>query len=314
MTGGPARDIAQQTIVVTGAGGFLGSSVAVALHERGARVRAHLGPRGFVGRELPASIQTANAEITDATAMRSIVSGSGTVIHLAGPPSVRASFDAAADYCAVHAVGTTVCLQACVDEGVRRFVYISSADVYGRPLTDRVAEDHPLCARSPYAAAKIGAEQMVFAFAHSHGIDAVILRPFSIYGGGMSPLSLLSTILAQARGHDEIVLADLKPERDYCYVGDFAEAASQAAFVAVESPAIVNVGTGTGTSVAALANAVLRVLGRRATLIERPRDARPAGSEIYRLVADPRRAQAILQWQPAVDLESGIRKTVDAMS
>ena len=76
MTGMAPRDIAQQTIVVTGAGGFLGSYVATALHERGARVRAHRGPHGFVGRELPASVETANAEITDATAMRSIVSSS----------------------------------------------------------------------------------------------------------------------------------------------------------------------------------------------------------------------------------------------
>lgn len=307
-----APDSAQQTIVVTGAGGFIGSAVVAALHERGSHIRAHIGPPGFAGRALPGAVETAYAEITDAAAMRSIVSGSDAVIHLAGPPSVRASFDAPAEFAAIHVGGTTACLQACVDGGVRRFVYVSSADVYGSPQTDRVAEDHPLSARSPYAAAKIGAEHMVGAFAHAYGLDAVILRPFSIYGPGSSHQSLVWTILAQARSGHEIALADLRPERDYCYVDDFAEAAARAAFVTIASPLIVNVGTGIGTSVADVARAALRVIGRQADVLERPREKRPGASEIYRLVADTRKARELLGWQSAVDLASGLRKTLDA--
>jgi UDP-glucose 4-epimerase len=308
----PEPGCAQRTVVVTGAGGFIGSPVVAALLARGTRVRAHLGPPGFVGRKLPESVEVANAYITDASAMRSIVSQSHAVIHLAGPPSVRASFEAAAEYAAIHVVGTTACLQACIEEGVRRFVYVSSADVYGRPQTDRVAEDHPLCARSPYAAAKIGAEQMVGAFAYAHGLEVVILRPFSIYGPGLSQYSLLWTILEQARSEHEIILADLEPERDYCYVDDLAEAAVRATFASIESPLIANVGTGIGTSVAGLARVVLQVIGREAEVLERPRDKRPGDSEIYRLVADPRKAHAFLGWDSAFDLTTGIRKTIDA--
>jgi nucleoside-diphosphate-sugar epimerase len=304
----------QPAVVVTGAGGFIGRPVVAALLETETRVRAHVGPPGIVGHALPDSVETANADITDASAMCSIVAGSRAVIHLAGPPSVRASFERAAEYAAIHVVGTTVCLQACVDEGVRRFVYVSSADVYGRPQTDRVAEDHPLCARSPYAAAKIGAEQMVGAYATAHGLETVILRPFSIYGPGLSHYSLLWTILKQARGQDDIVLSDLRPERDYCYVDDLAQAAVRALFARIEQPIIVNIGTGTGTSVADLARAALAVIGRQAEVLERPHDKRPGDSEIYRLVADPRKARAILGWDYAFDLAAGLRKTIDAMS
>jgi nucleoside-diphosphate-sugar epimerase len=302
----------RRIVVVTGAGGFIGSPVVAALLKLGIAVRAHRGPPGFVGRALPASVEVANAEITDGSAMRSIVAESDAVIHLAGPPSVRDSFDDAAAYAAAHVVGTTVCLQACVDQGVRRFVYVSSADVYGRPQSARVVEHHPLSARSPYAAAKVGAEQMVGAFAHAHGIEAVILRPFSIYGPGLSHRSLLWTILDQARGHDEIVLDDLKPERDYCFVDDLAEAVVRAISATVESPLIVNIGTGIGTSVADLARLALKAIGREANVVERSRDKRPGNAEIFRLVADPRKAQASLGWESSVDLAAGLRKTIDA--
>ena len=299
-------------VAVTGAGGFIGPPVVAALHARGLRVRAHAGPHGFAGRPLPEAAEIVHADITDASAMRAIFSGCDAVIHLAGPPSVRASFDRAPEYVTVHVGGTTVSLQACIDEGVRRFVYLSSADVYGRPQTDRVAEDHPLSARSPYAAAKIGAEQMVGAFAHARGLEAVILRPFSIYGPGMSHESLLFTILDQARSRDEIVLADLEPVRDYCYVDDLAQAVVLATLAPVASPLIVNAGTGTGTSVAELARIVLQLTGAHANVVERARDKRPGDSEIYRLVADPAKALATLGWKPATSLESGLRKTIDA--
>lgn len=299
-------------IAVTGAGGFIGPAVVAALHARGSRVRAHVGPDGFAGRALPEAVEIVHADVGDATAMRAIVSGCDAVVHLAGPPSVRASFESAAAYVAVHVGGTTVALQACVDEGVRRFVYLSSADVYGRPQTERVTEDHPLAARSPYAAAKIGAEQMVGAFAHARGLEAAILRPFSIYGPGMSRESLLWTILDQARSRDEIVLADLKPVRDYCFVDDLAQAVALAASASIASPLIVNIGTGIGTSVADLARIVLEIAGAHANVVERVRDKRPGDSEIYRLVADPSKALTSLGWRSATSLASGLRKTIDA--
>lgn len=304
---------AQRPVVVTGAGGFIGSSVVAALRAQGVNVRAHAGPPGFVGRALPDTVEVAYAEITDGPAMRSIVAGSRAVIHLAGPPSVRGSLEAAAEYVAIHVGGTTECLKACVAEHVPRFVYISSADVYGRPHTDRVAENHPLSSRSPYAAAKVGAEHMVGAFAHVHGLETVILRPFSIYGPGLSRYSLLWTILEQARDQREILLADLRPERDYCYVGDLADAIARAVVVPVESPMILNVGTGIGASVSDLAKTVLRVIGRDAEVLERPGAKRPGSSEIYRLVADPGNAHAMLGWDATVDLTAGLRATIEAM-
>ena len=124
--------------------------------------------------------------------------GSDVFVHLAGPPSVRRSFDAPQAYVQTHVAGTAAALAAAQRACVRRFVYISSAEVYGRPQVNPVPEDHPLRARSPYAAAKIGAEQLSGHFATAYAMETVILRPFSVYGPGVSESSLIGTILRQA--------------------------------------------------------------------------------------------------------------------
>jgi UDP-glucose 4-epimerase len=146
------------------------------------------------------------------------------VIHLAGPPSVAASFDLPAEYARIHVGGTATVLDACRRLRIRRLVYLSSAEVYGQPQTNPVREDHPLEARSPYAAAKIGAEKFIESFAYSFALQSVILRPFSVYGAGLCSQSLIGAILHQARHGDSVRLATLAPIRDYCHVKDVATA------------------------------------------------------------------------------------------
>ena len=213
----------------------------------------------------------------------------------------------------MHIGGTVTVLDACRITGVNRVIYVSSAEVYGQPETNPVREDYPVQARSPYAAAKIGAERFVEAFVHAHEIHAMVLRPFSLYGPRVSPQSLLGTIIHDAGEGVAIVLADLEPVRDYCHVDDMAEAVLCAASVTIPSYCVVNVGTGQGTSVAALAAIVLEILGRDLPVREHPGKKRPGNSEITRLIADPTRAREILRWSPSFSLRSGLEQTIRLM-
>jgi nucleoside-diphosphate-sugar epimerase len=292
-------------IAVTGAGGFLGSAVIPALARKGATVHAILGPGDTA---TPAAAAVSRLEIRDRAALAATLDGAQTVVHLAGPASVAASFLDPLLYLQIHAEGTAALLEACRAAGVSRVIHVSSAEVYGRPLRNPVDEGHPLSARSPYAAAKIAAEKLIEAASHAQGIQATVLRPFSIYGPGASKESLIPRIIGQAlERKPEVVLRDLRPIRDYCFVTDLAEAVAAACERNEGGFAVFNIGTGVGTSVAQVAELILRGGSRLAE--SRDKD-RPGSSEILELVADNRRSREQLHWTPAVSLSDGLQLTM----
>jgi len=298
-------------ITVTGAGGFLGPVVVDALARQGARVQAIIGPPGEPARIPPGAAYVAQADVCDAAAMAKLVADVNAVVHLAGAASVAASFQDPARTVRVHAEGTAAVLQACCAGGVRKLVYVSSAEVYGQPLRSPVSEQHPLSARSPYAAAKIGGEKLIEAWGHAFGLHAVILRPFSIYGPGASPASLIPRIIGMARGGLPVALRNLKPVRDYCFVTDVADAVALACSVQSSELDIFNIGTMRGTSVQRVAALILEELGVSCPIREDGDPDRPGKSEIYELIADNRRAREVLGWRPRVPLEAGLQMTID---
>jgi UDP-glucose 4-epimerase len=295
-------------VSVTGAGGFLGSAVVRAFIEAGHDVRAHRGAPGDPAFALPADVYAIDADITDEAALATVVRGTDACVHLAGPASVAASFAAPQTFARAHVEGTANVLRAASQANVARFVYVSSAEVYGRPACDPVSERAPILPRSPYGAAKAGAEASVGAAVRSGAIEAaVILRPFSIYGPGQRANSLLGTILHQVSHDDAVVLDDLRPERDYCFVGDVADAFVAACVSRIPGVTIANVGSGAGISVGELARAAVAAGGRAMPIRERGA-TRPPAAEIHRLVADVELAERLLGWRPAVSLADGLQR------
>jgi nucleoside-diphosphate-sugar epimerase len=280
---------------VTGAGGFIGPAVVDALAAAGYEVRALVGPFGEAARSPQRASSIVRADICDARAVGNFVRGAEAVVHLAGPASVAASFEQPQRYVRIHTEGTANVLQACAASSVQTFVYVSSAEVYGRPQRNPVDEDHPLSARSPYGAAKIGAEKLVEAYAHAFGLRTVVLRPFSIFGPHALPRSLIPRIIASARA-GRVTVHDLRPVRDYVFVDDFAEAVVCAC--RFDGSGVFNIGSGQGRSVAEVAASVIEALGVRAEVAEERAAARPGQSEILELIADAARAQATLGWRP----------------
>lgn len=300
-----------RTVLVTGAGGFIGSRVVKALLNGGAGVRALIGPVRGSGQVLDSpSLENVTADISDAAAVEQITRGVHIVIHMAGPPSVADSFDHPTAFAKTHVAGTATILDCCRKAGICRFVYISSAEVYGRPRSAVVTENHPIAPRSPYAAAKAGAEHFVRAFAMNFGMPSLILRPFSVYGAGAPSCGVVRTILRMAQFEDMVVLRDLTPVRDYCFVDDVAEAIVRSCTVLMDDIATINIGSGIGISVGELAQTVLGVLGRSIPIREEGKIDRPSNAEIYSLVADRTLAAELLGWQPNTDLETGIRRSL----
>ncbi|ADV82062.1 NAD-dependent epimerase/dehydratase [Terriglobus saanensis SP1PR4] len=299
-------------VLVTGAAGFIGRHVAHALTEAGFGVRKLLEPASGSNEALNAlSSDEAYGDICDRALLARLASGVDIVVHLAGSPSVSESFENAAECARVHLQGTICVLDACRKAGVRRLIYMSSAEVYGRPETDYVAETHALNARSPYAAAKIGAEAMMSAYSSAFAMDVIIVRPFSVYGPGASPHALLCEALATTARGEEVKVRNLRPVRDYIFVSDVADAVVKACSIEPAAHLLVfNLGTMRGTSVADLCRLVLAAFDRPGQAIEEG-EQRPGASEIYRLVSDNRCAQEGLGWTPRTSLEQGIHQMAE---
>ena len=300
-------------VLVTGGGGFIGSALVEALAALDIPLAVLLGAPEDAGRKPPSNVTAFRADITDVNAISEAAEGCDIVVHMAGPPSVRASFDAPEPYARVHVAGTATVLDACRKANVKRIVYISSAEVYGRAASQPVVETQTADPRSPYAAAKLGAEYMVRAFAHMSGMSAQILRPFSIYGPGQQRYALVPTIVHQALTADAIVLSGLRPVRDYCYVGDLIDAILLACDLDIPGVGVFNIGSGTGTSVLHLAQAILARVGRNIPIRTTGAETRPTMAEIYELVADVGRASDILGWMPLTPLSVGLQNVVTEM-
>jgi nucleoside-diphosphate-sugar epimerase len=302
-------------VLVTGAGGMIGSVATRMLYEQGVLVRAHLGPPGAPSAALPEGVPVSSTEISDLDAVSALVQGVDAVVHLAGPASAAASFEAPVEYTRTHVVGTATVLEACRAAGVRRLIHVSSGEVYGQPVRNPVDEDAPTLPRSPYGAAKLGAEALVRAFSPPAGIAAVVLRPFSVYGPRSPERSLVGRLIRAALTDDVIRLSTLRPVRDYVHVDDVGAAVAAALEGLTNGPVgsevpVYNVASGVGTSVADLAAQVVATAGRSAELEKTPTPDRPAGSDVVELVADIRRARAELGWSPAVPLSDGLAQAL----
>lgn len=296
-------------VAITGAGGFIGSRLVRALQDTSVDVRALLGPPGENVVMPPSDVDARHGDIDDPDVVLRLVRGAAVVVHLAGPPSVAASFEAPISYARSHVAGTAAVVDACARAGVGRLVHVSSAEIYGQPQRNPVDEDGPVAPRSPYAAAKVGAEAFVRAAAVTGHFEAVVCRPFLVYGPGMRATSLLGSIVRQARQGNVIEVADPRPVRDYCFVDDVVGALLACCRENLPEPfRVYNLGSGVGLSVAELAQRVLASSGQVGSVRSAPTVDRPRGVDILELVGDPRRAASELGWRVTTDIESGLTK------
>ena len=212
--------LGNQHILVLGGGGFLGSAITSALVAHAGRIGTILGPPGTGLLPAPRDVRNGHLDICDMHALASWLRGVDTVVHAAGPPSVAASFADPLAFAQAHVLGTVSTLEACRQAGVRRLVYLSSAEVYGQPNVNPAVESAPLAPLSPYGAAKMSAETFICADAGRSVGDALILRPFSVYGPGSPVRSVVGSIMRQVLAGPEVRVSDPQPIRDYCYIDD----------------------------------------------------------------------------------------------
>jgi len=305
-------------VLLTGAGGFIGSHLAEALVGRGARLRAFLrynsrsdiGQLRFVSRSLRDEMELIVGDLKDPGTIRAIVRGQEVIFHLGALIAIPYSYQSPLDFVQTNVDGTANLLVAAQEQGVERFVHTSTSEVYGTAQYVPMDEQHPLRAQSPYAATKIAADQLALSFHRAHGLPVTVVRPFNCFGPRQSARAIVPTIITQTLTSGEVYLGTLGARRDLTYVLDTAEAFIRAAEVPDTVGAVMNVGSGRDISIDELAQTVFSLAGKHPRVVTDPARVRPAGSEVERLQADSSVAKQLMGWEARTTLKDGLSRTM----
>ena len=306
-------------VLVTGAGGFIGSHLAELMARSGADVRAFVrytsrGDHGWledVAPDAAREIEVFRGDLANPEAVRSAMEGCEVVFHLGALIPIPYSYLHPREFVTANVEATLNVLEAARREEPARIVLTSTSEVYGTAQRVPIDEEHPLHPQSPYAASKVGADQLALSYQRSFGTPVVVARPFNTYGPRQSARAVIPTIVTQALTRDVVELGATAPTRDFLYAEDTAAGMAACAGAEGVEGEVINLGTGTEVSIGELAERVLRQLGRDVSVSVDESRLRPKDSEVERLVADTSKAKRLLGWEPTVDLDEGLRRTIE---
>ncbi|HET6429117.1 MAG TPA: SDR family NAD(P)-dependent oxidoreductase [Phycisphaerae bacterium] len=313
-------DVSGLRVLVTGAGGFIGSHLVQALLERGAAVRAFLhynsrndvGNLAFLSAEEQAQVEVVLGDVQDSGSVSAAVSGCDCVFHLAALIGIPYSYVAPRSYVGTNVLGTLNVLDAVRQHGVRRMVHTSTSEVYGTALYEPIDEKHPLQGQSPYSASKIGADKLSESYYRSFDVPVATIRPFNTYGPRQSARAVIPTIASQLlAGREEIQLGSLTPQRDLTFVTDTARGFIAVAECDEAVGEVVNVGSGATISIGELAQRMVELVNPSARVVSRADRVRPDKSEVMKLICANAKARQLTGWEPTVSLKDGLGRTIE---
>lgn len=308
-----------ERVLVTGAGGFIGSHLVERLARDGHQVRAFVrynsrSDRGFLDElpeELSKRVEFFAGDIKDHEAVAAAVEGCQAVYHLGALIAIPYSYRNPIDVVQTNVLGTANVLSACRrSKDLRVLVHTSTSEVYGTAQYVPIDEKHPLQGQSPYSASKIGADKLAESYFLSFELPVVTVRPFNTFGPRQSLRAVIPTIISQVLAGGPIRLGSLDPRRDLTFVSDTVEGFVRAANTPKAIGETLNLGTGRDVSIGELAEMILAITGKKMAIEQERTRVRPAASEVMRLLSSNKRAHDVLGWQPRVSLEDGLRETI----
>lgn len=308
----------QKQVLITGAGGFIGSHLTETLVKAGAKVRVFIRYNSRDGRGnledlesgLLDQVEIIAGDLRDADVIDRTVKGCNAVFHLGALVGIPYSYKNPREVVETNIMGTFNVLTAARDHGVERIVHTSTSEVYGSALYVPIDEAHPLQGQSPYSASKIGADKLAESFYASYDLPVVTVRPFNCYGPRQSARAVIPTLITQALACEEIRLGNTETLRDFTFVTDTAEGFIKAAQSQEGFGKVINIGSGREISIGQLAQIIVNTVHSKGKIVVDEARVRPSRSEVNRLLADNRLAKEVIGWEPCVSLEEGVKKTV----
>jgi len=316
-------NIRSKKILVTGSEGFIGSHLVEALVREGANVRAFVLYNSFnswgwldsLDPKIKSQIEVVTRDVRDPHGVKVVMQDVDLVFHLAALIAIPYSYHSPSTYIDTNVQGTLNIVQAAREIGVDKVIHTSTSEVYGTAKFVPITEEHPLQGQSPYAASKIGADQIAMSYYTSFDTPISIIRPFNTYGPRQSARAVIPTMIAQiASGNSTVKLGSLMPTRDFNYVQD-----TVSAFIAVANSTktvgeVVNAGSNFEVSIGDTVKIIAELMGREIEVIQDNQRIRPEKSEVERLWADNQKMLSLTDWVPQFagleGFKRGLEKTI----
>jgi NAD dependent epimerase/dehydratase len=308
----------QESVLVTGADGFIGSHLTELLFKEGYKVKALSQYNSFnywgwlEDIECRDQIEVSSGDVRDPHYCKHITKDVGIVFHLAALIAIPYSYVAPNSYVDTNIKGTLNICQAAMENGVKRVIHTSTSEVYGTAQYVPIDEKHPLQPQSPYSASKIGADAMAMSFFNAFNLPVTIARPFNTYGPRQSARAVIPTIISQiASGQKQIKLGDVTPTRDFNYVADTCRGFLALARCDQAVGKTVNIGSNFEISVGDTLKLIRELMHSDVEFIVDEARMRPGKSEVFRLWCDNDLIRELTGFEPEYTIRDGLQATVD---
>jgi dTDP-glucose 4,6-dehydratase len=310
-------NLKNRKILITGADGFIGSHLTEELVRQGHDVRAFVLYNSFnswgwldhAEADIRKSLEVFAGDVRDPHGVRQAMKGCDVVFHLAALIAIPYSYHSPDMYVDTNIKGTLNIVQASREMGIEKVVHTSTSEVYGTAQSVPITERHPLQGQSPYAASKIGADQIAMSFYLSFSTPVAIIRPFNTYGPRQSARAVIPSIITQiATNKQKIKLGSLHPTRDFSYVTDIV----RGFLMVVESDRslgeVINIGSNFEISIGDTVDLIAEIMNTQVEIQTDDQRIRPDKSEVERLWADNTKAKELTGWEPLYAMREGFKR------
>lgn len=308
---------AREKVLITGAGGFIGSHLTELCVARGLKVRAfvHYNANNHWGwlqeSAVLKKIEVIAGDIRDYDSVFNAMKGCDKVFHLAALIGIPYSYVSPLAYIKTNVEGAYNVVQAAKELDVKNVLITSTSETYGTAQYVPIDEKHPLVGQSPYAATKIASDQIALSYYRSFGLPVKVVRPFNTYGPRQSARAIIPTIITQIlNGKKQIQLGNLFPTRDLTYVADTVQGFLKIADCSKACGEVVNIGTNSEISICELTGLISKLMNKKIKLTQDSQRVRKGGTEVERLRCDNTKFWEMTGWKPSHTIEAGLKETI----